>query len=248
MDRYPHLKNAPIAEALIDIQVQLPPNIEIGDLIKLQKSVSNDYPIKAQQKKQSGKLVFGPGAAPSVKELVDELYGVICTSKDGKNIFQARIDGFTFSRLEPYEYWHNLKLEGKKVWEIYNKFLRPKKITRIALRYINKLKLPLPIRDFQDYLTAAPTLPPRMPQEFVTFLTRIVALDHSSGAISVITQALEPISEENYVTVLLDIDVYKSIEDTITEKEMWTILERLRVLKNRIFFNSITEKTEDLCS
>ena len=64
-----------------------------------------------------------------------------------------------------------------------------------------------------------------------------------SKAQAIIVQALEPVKKPEFVPVILDIDVFRFDPNGIRE-DIWDILESLRVLKNRIFFNSITKKLE----
>ena len=78
------------------------------------------------------------------------------------------MDGFTFSRLKPYETWENLRDEAYRLWQKYREITSPE-IIRVALRYINKLEFPLPIKNFSDYLTAAPIVPAELPQGVSSF-------------------------------------------------------------------------------
>ncbi len=44
MAEYPTLKNAPITEALIDIQVKLPSETQLETLLSLREGLSENYP------------------------------------------------------------------------------------------------------------------------------------------------------------------------------------------------------------
>ena len=44
MNEYPQLQNAPIVEALIDIQVQLPASKTVGSLCVIHEKVKSDFP------------------------------------------------------------------------------------------------------------------------------------------------------------------------------------------------------------
>ena len=49
--------------------------------------------------------------------------------------------------------------------------------------------------------------------------------------------------KEDHVGVILDIEVFKKSNKGINEKSVWTTINKMRELKNRIFFEMITEKT-----
>lgn len=62
----------------------------------------------------------------------------------------------------------------------------------------------------------------------------------------ILTLALDGFSGDTPVPVLLDIDAFTQSEFEPTDQQVWTVLEQLRVLKNRAFFGTITEKAAEL--
>jgi uncharacterized protein (TIGR04255 family) len=245
VEKYPILSKAPITEALIDIRVKVRDDLKIEQLFhSIYKFVSKEYPNKKARHKWEGSLEFKKGKPPtsSASEIID---GYIFISGDDRQIFQARLNGFTFNRLKPYETWENLRDEARRLWHKYKEVTSPE-ITRVAVRYINRMEFPLPIKDFSDYLTAAPIVPAVLPQGVNSFLTRIVIHEPEIDAAGIITQALEQIVNPNILPIILDIDVFKQKSEGMSEEEAWQILERLRHFKNKIFFESITEKAKEL--
>jgi len=241
VEKYPILSKAPITEALIDIRVKVRDELKIEQVYSIYNFISKGYPNKKERHQWGGSLEFKKGKPPTsiASEIID---GYIFISGDNKQIFQARLDGFTFSRLKPYETWENLRDEAYRLWQKYREITSPE-ITRVALRYINKMELPLHLRDFSDYLTAAPIVPEGLPQGVSSFLSRVVIHEPEIGAAGIITQALEQSVNPN---IILDIDVFKQKPEGISEEEAWQVLERLRHFKNKIFFESITEKAKEL--
>ena len=61
-----------------------------------------------------------------------QLLGYRLDSADGLNVAQVRIDGFTFSRLMPYESWDRMVEDAWVVWKRYLATSRPLGIERIA--------------------------------------------------------------------------------------------------------------------
>ena len=244
MEEYQILKKAPITEALIDIRVKLPSELDVKKIDSIHESIKEQYPEKQEQKVPEVKVELKPGEE-LIKQLT-KINGYRYISSDKKQIVQARLDGFTFSRLHPYTKWEELRNEAHRLWLLYKGITSPDSIVRVALRYINNLNIPLPIRDFGDYLTAPPIVPEELPQGVSSFLTRVIIYEPSIGANAIITQALESIvSETAPVPVILDIDVFKLRPEGIEEREVWDIIEKLRHFKNRIFFKSITNKLKE---
>jgi uncharacterized protein (TIGR04255 family) len=241
---YQILPKAPIIEALIDIRVKGREDLTVEQLDAIYDSISNQYPDKKTRHKWESTFEFKKGEPP-ISTGTETVDGYIFTSADRKQIFQARIDGFTFSRLKPYETWEQLRDEAHRLWQLYRGVVSPE-ITRVALRYINKMEISLPIRDFSDYLTAAPIVPDGLPQGVSSFLTRIVIHEPEIDAAAIITQALEQVVNPSILPIILDIDVFKQKSEGISEEDAWEILEKLRNFKNNIFFKSITEKAKEL--
>ncbi len=243
MKKYPILKHAPITEALIDIRVKLPSGFDVKKLDSIYEEIKEEYPEKQEQKISEVKLE--PKAEGLVKSSGTKINGYRYISSDKKQILQARIDGFTFSRLHPYIQWKDLRDEAFKLWELYKSITVPESIIRVAVRYINNLNIPMPIKDFADYLTAPPTVPDELPQQISSFLTRVVMHEPSIGATAIIMQALDQIVTDT-APIILDIDAFKFQAEGIEEKDALDIIEKLRDFKNKVFFNSITDSLKEI--
>jgi uncharacterized protein (TIGR04255 family) len=239
-----HLTKAPIVEAVLDIRVKVGEGVRVDAFDAFYKQVSEQYPDKKERHKWEGKLEFKKGVSP-ISSSAEEIDGYIFHSADRKQIVQARMDGFTFSRLKPYETWESFRDEAHRLWQIYKDIASPE-ITRVALRYINKLEIPFPIKDFNEYLMAAPVVPDGLPQGVSSFLTRVVIHEPDINASAIITQAMEQIVNPEILPLILDIDAFRQTTNGIQEEDAWNLLEQLRHLKNRIFFKSITQKAKEL--
>ncbi len=247
MKRYPHLKNAPITEALIDFRVALPANAALAQVKELADKIAGTYPSVRDHYKLQAEITFDPSESAVSSTGGQEQIGYQLSSQDGINVFLPTLEGFTFSQLKPYETWKKLKEKGVALWDEYHEAVRPESITRIALRYVNRLELPLDLRDYKDYLTAPPDVPPKLPQTLSSFLTRIVIPIEKIGASAIITQKSDYVTKGKIIPVILDIDVFKTGEFSGDGREAWEVADVLRAEKNKIFFESITERMEELC-
>jgi len=237
-----HLDNAPITEAIIDFRVRIPSGADPGQFSSLKKELKDRYPNVVDMK--MAEMSFGiiddkPVWTPPGE---GRIIGYRYESEDKKNVAQFRNDGFTFSRLKPYNDWEHIFEEARNLWSLYVRIASPESIVRIATRYINRLKIPLPVDDFLQYLTSPPHIPQSLPQGVSSFLSRVVLYDPKLDIAANITQALETnVEESNYVIIIIDIDAYKSGNFHPDEPKMWETFAALRNLKNRIFFEHITE-------
>lgn len=240
MSEYPHLENAPIREALIDIQVNPRPELDIAEIRKFRESVKEDYPKEQEQRVLHISLSLGQSLKTAQ---TDEPFGYRYESSDGKQVVQARRDGYTFSRLEKYETWEKLRREAVRLWNLYKEVAKPEAVKRVAVRYINSFK----VKDtLEKYLQAPPTVPPHLSFSMQEFLTRTVVHDDTSDANAIITQGVKEIEDDGSVPLILDIDVYKVVSLEPDDEQIWSTIESFHDVKNDIFFNSITKKAEEM--
>ena len=99
--------------------------------------------------------------------------GFSLTSEDGKQVFQVRLDGFAMIRLAPYASWDPFRDEARRLWNNYRESTHPVKVDRMAVRYVNRLELPLPLVDFKEYLRTVPEVSPDLPQSLAGFFMQL---------------------------------------------------------------------------
>ena len=246
MARHRPLSRAPLREALIDLRFETPLPMEAID--RFAGSISQSY----GKKQALWEAVFGlnnggvsPEASASRKAV-----GLRLESTDGPFVLQCRESGFTLSRLLPYGRWEDLQSEARRLWALMQDQVGNLMISRIAVRYINEIKIPLPLRDFGDYLTCPPKVPDALPQAINGFLTRVIIPDEVANCVAIVTQAMEGPPTEGasgaFITVLLDIDVFRNTQIDSLDEAIWVGLGVLRDQKNRMFFEHVTEATVEL--
>ncbi len=233
------INHAPIKEALIDVRSEATASME--EIASAQKELAAQYPHAEKITRSEIEWTINAIEQTGSIEHQNCKIGYKYTSKDGKYIAQFRLDGFTFSRLEPYEKWDNMKDEALRVWNIYARIAKPQIITRIAVRYINALKIPFPIEDLNEYLVASPEVPKGLHQALASFLSRISIVEPSINAGCIFTQASEGVNQDE-LSIVLDIDAFKLSTFDANELDFWHHIEDLHKFKNDVFFKSITNK------
>lgn len=252
MSTIKHLSNAPITEALIDIRVRFPKKIEIENIADVIKAVTGDYPNCRKRRSFAGQISFSESSPPTLDVQQEGPDGFLMTSNDGTQIFQARLDGFTFSRLRPYETWGKLRDESKKLWNIYCDTLHPTSVTRLAVRYINRIDLPPPIDDLKEWILTGPEIAPGLPQQLAGYFFKAhLPFKQPLGFVNItqkvgVNEKERPDDISDKIPLIFDIDAFLHMDTDPSSNEIWDRLEDLRTIKNNVFFESITSKTEAL--
>jgi uncharacterized protein (TIGR04255 family) len=239
------LTNAPVKEALIDIQFESA--IELTHIDAVVDRVKDRY----SKNFDIWQTVVGLGNEVDMQSASDNtLFGRRLESEDGRFVLLLRRNGVTVSRLAPYVNWNELRQEAKTCWSELLAVSGLPSVSRVAVRYINEIKIPLPIGDFDEFLTCPPTVPNTLPQAIKEFLTRVVIPDPDNQTVSIVTQALQAtpffLDGKPVVPVILDIDVFHAGGLPASGDEIWSVLNTLRDQKNRMFFEHLTEKAVEL--
>lgn len=167
---------------------------------------------------------------------------------EGKHVVQFRVNGFTFSRLAPYQTWEQLRNEANALWKSYRQIVGPLPVVRVGLRYVNQLDLPLPIRDFRDFIRIYPEISADLNQQLAGFFLQVQIPQEDIGAMLILNEAIVPPSEPDVVSIVLDIDVFKAGLKLDSDDEIWNVLEEFRLRKNLVFEGSITNKMREVIS
>ncbi|MBD1923548.1 TIGR04255 family protein [Microcoleus sp. FACHB-831] len=238
-----HYSQAPITEAAISLRLELPDDVTLATLTDVHLAIKAAYPMSQDILAFQGQMLAGAsvGATASQTQI-----GYNFLSSDQKHSFQARLDGFTFSRLAPYERWETFRDEAQRLWNIYRSVANPKSISRLALRYINRLDFPLPLDDLKDYLRTVPEVSADLPQGLSGYFMQLQIPQVDLTAMLLLNQAIIPPQNPNVVSVLLDIDLFRDSDFPSEEKALWEILEQLHIRTDQVFEACITDRTREL--
>jgi uncharacterized protein (TIGR04255 family) len=229
-------RKAPITEAVIDIRVVQRQDLDVGEFAAL--GIGSDYSETADQYRVTGAINIGAPAAQTIAPVKE---GIQFATKSREKLFQAQRQGWSFNKLAPYETWEQFSSEGRALWSRYRGIARPQAITRIALRYVNRLDLPLPFKDFKEYILTVPEVAADLPQQLSGFFMQIHIPQFDLEAVAVLNVAMMPPLSADLCSIALDIDVFRGDNVGQTDDEMWAYLEKLRERKNHIFESCITD-------
>lgn len=216
-----NLKQAPISEAVIDLQVK----------------TRSDFASYVPALRTAFK-----GSFDTVGEQVAEQIGrrgLIFPETPNDEAVQVSEMGFSFSKLRPYTSWEHVRDSARRFWAIYRSVVDVEIVNRIGVRYINQFRLSSDQR-VADRLTAPPPVPETdEPLEVTSTLSRLLIQDRKLAISARVFYVCSV--DDSGTLVTIDVDAFKPGEFDPETDQMWQTLEELRRMKNRIFFGSITE-------
>lgn len=245
---FPILKNVPIQEALIDFQVSFSKDLSLDALLGLYPRIKDNFPIQDKKFKWTTGFQIKDEAA-QISQPSGGQIGYIFKSDDNTKVLQVSLEGFTFNKLPPYGSWAQFSEEAKSLWELFVSEIKPIKINRLDLRYINRIEIPMPVKDLKDYILTCPQIAPDVPNSVTNMLMKLDIALNDIEAFAIITESLgQPVQGQstNKLPLIFDIDVFKITNLEPMNPKVWSYLEELRIAKNTIFFKSLSDKTLEL--
>lgn len=112
------LVHAPIVEALVDFRALLPETTTVERIEQALQDRDFGYRKVAPILRGSFGFVINPQVTPQAQPLLNStsIIGVRLHSVDEKYVAQFTTEGFSLSRLEPYESWEALVAEAERIW------------------------------------------------------------------------------------------------------------------------------------
>jgi uncharacterized protein (TIGR04255 family) len=251
-ERFELLPRAPVAEAVIDLRARVEAPWEEGRVTRELKQLLPDYPTLRRMAGVSftahfpaGEDIEHPAPIPMTQD--HGWLGLRTESHDGRLIATFTRDGFSLSRLSPYTDWEHFRLEAMRLWAIYVALAAPPGVQRLAVRFINRIEVPLAGLEFSEYFNGLGEPPGGLPTAGFLYRDSLGVPGHPY-LLSVI-RTFQPPDGPNAATLslLLDID---AVCPEPSKPETGIIdgrLADLHWLKNRVFFTVMTKKALDLC-
>jgi uncharacterized protein (TIGR04255 family) len=257
MARNRRLTHAPVVEALVDFRCQLPEATRAEDLEALHAELKQSYPKQERQTLWFHTLQVQGETSRISQESRVRGYRY---SGDAPYILQAHLGGLTCSRLDPYDSFAALVTEARSVWLHYARIAKPSRIVGLAVRYINRFKVQDGVA-LHDYFLTGPAIAPTLPQQLAGVESKVL-INFEPGTLAIVTQRIEPpIVQDSHdsaaaqgaasadsrndagqVGLVFDIEVLRPVDLATESPDVWRVLDDLAKIKNRIFFESVTEK------
>lgn len=246
-------RRAPIVDAIIDLRVAPAAGIDITRLQQIADAEKPNYPKVENLQESSAEIAFG--STQSVSARSREI-GLVLSSEDGVQSAHMDISGFAFHRKTPhsrweefrYSRWEEFSVEAKRLWGLYAAAMRPQSVTRLAVRFINRLIIPGATQDLTDYVRVLPVFSTDMnPSALSRFFMQLeIPQPDIEGAVAVVNQALLPATPDaTERAIVLDVDLFRTANFEPQGSDIWDAFEVLHERKNRIFEASITDRMRE---
>ena len=147
---------------------------------------------------------------------------------------------------QPYPSWERLRDIVYKGVEAYRGVLRPSRVERIGLRYINDIKFGSPQVKLEDYFDFYPLIGVSLPQEFFRFhcFVQFDFEDKRDSLILQISSKPDPVLEE--VVIVLDLDYFLADASKLSIEETTDWIEKAHANLESVFEGCLKDRVREL--
>lgn len=238
---HPYLHKAPVIEAVLDIRTTPAQLWDEGSVSeKVRTEFGEDFDLENEN---TFSITVGIGQSNTYPGNMHEnsWSGLRLTSKDKSEIIQVKRDTYVYSRLHPYTGWESFKEKSLKGWHGYRRVNPGHIIKRVGIRFINKIEFTgneLPV-----LLNVYPVQVGQIERDITGYLQQnVYSYENGKYCSNFIQTVHPPVDSSGKPSIIIDIDVYTTDNVQPVENDIDSYMEKIRTLKNDLFFGAITDK------
>lgn len=246
---WPTLDKPPVGVALAQIKLNTE-NFSIQKVDAIDKQIRDILPIRKEGTQVNigfakSNLPLGVSKISATSDVKIATY--IYFSKEQKNKLEVSGDTITYVSEDKYTGWNAFKKNVLRFLGILEQVFGQSEIQRTSIRFINRFSF----NDFdnpEDYIkTFISSTGEPQPYPLRQYGFRLLMDIPDSDTHAIVNHNVERVIDGNFLYTF-DIDVLNSQKLLYSLDSIDNSLENLRIIKNNIFFNTLTEKTLSLCS
>jgi uncharacterized protein (TIGR04255 family) len=232
----------PIVEAVA--QISFSEAVDLQDVAEFADSLSKDYPTKNERADITAQVDVASGKMEAdIKKVGFEL-----RDGEGSKVVIAQTSSVAFSQLAPYPGWDEYSGWLMTGFSKLHKITGPRKLSRIGLRFINRLDIPFisGLAHIESYINVYPRSLTYGGDNFTRYLVAfsrdVEGTENKFNIMVGSTESPVPL----YAGVHLDIDAYSELEIAFNLKQVNAKLNDLRHVKNTVFEQTITDEARKI--
>jgi uncharacterized protein (TIGR04255 family) len=159
-----------------------------------------------------------------------DVVGFRFLNADRSRALQIRRNGFAFSQMTPYPSggWASWSIEAERIWDLYAASTQPTHVSRLSVRYINRVVVPEGASAASSYFNAFPSMPESIGVvNGFMMQTEITPASVPTARLRFTQATIENPESPSGTTFLLDLEVYQTVDFKIDDPDIWGCLNQL---------------------
>jgi len=237
----PQYKRPPITEAVVEIRLE--DQLSQDEVDQLRSRFEADYPFS----KPVAELRVEVKPSEREAKFDERSSGYRLASGDQADILVVTSGRMACSRLPPYTGWNMFRGRAEENWRTWKRVVGYRKIQRVGVRYINRIDIPVAAGEkprIEDYLRVYPETGAMT--VLTSYVMQLVGPLGEDDCRLVLNSKSVPSPLVDHVSLVFDIDIVREGDVPQKDDEVWSLIDRIRTHKNRIFEASVTDKAREL--
>ncbi|MBB4276600.1 TIGR04255 family protein [Rhizobium mongolense] len=232
-------RSPPIVESVLEFRFASP--LDFETIEKRTDKLKRYYPHRVTQAVEFNAEMSDRGISGSRHPV-----GLRFTTPDELQVMMVNVQALAIAQLAPYPGWDAFRERIKRDIERYIDSFGRRPISRIGMRYINRIDAPAQAVNVEDYLRVFPSIPHLGGSIGKTFALQVTHQlpDHRFDVTLQSATVDSPVP--NNLSFLLDIDLFTTVDIPTRDDQIFKLLDEMRVVKNSIFESSITDSARKL--
>ncbi|WP_303180128.1 TIGR04255 family protein [uncultured Butyricimonas sp.] len=243
------LLKPPVIMAIFQLKISPNRDVKFSNLIANDENIKRIFPQRSDNyHSHLGLGTIAPGISTIKVKADTKINSYTYFSEDKKEKFIIDTDSVTYITENIYTGWESFKKKIFTCVHLIWEQLQEYDIDRTSVRFVNKFTIDSFMNPL-DYFTktiSSSTEEIIYPLNKYTF--RLFLEIPEFDSVSIVNHALEPTEIKDRVEYFLDIDALCLEKIPIKWEAIEDKLEKLHEVKNNIFFDSLTDKTKELCN
>ncbi len=208
--------------------------------------IKDQFPRKRQLQIYEAKVEFAGagGTAAGVRQKQPRMQFL---TESGDRLVQVAENLLVVNQLVPYPNFEKWEPLIYSMLSIYCELANPKAISRVGLRYINRVVIPQPAIHMEDYFTVYPQLPKGMGDVHGAFMVHVELPFVEKDHVVLVTFGTTPTQKEQEIAYLLDL--YDTTPMSNTTLSVEQLAAHVKIAHENIetaFEGSITDRLREV--
>jgi len=206
--------------------------------------IKDEFPVKGELKQMDVEIQVGSGEA-ATRMAPAEARGRF-SSPDRSKVVQVGRDLVVVNQLRPYPHFDAWRPRVMSMVRLYTELAKPKAISRIGVRYINRIVVPEEGHDMARYFKLYPEIPAELGGAHGNFFMRVqIPASHADHGL-IVTFGSAPSETRGESPYLLDLYDVVPLSETIDFDLLSTRIEEAHANVERAFENIITDSAREM--
>jgi uncharacterized protein (TIGR04255 family) len=239
-------KNPPIEEAVVEFHFV--PGQEwdytIPGKLHEHPDIKKQYPGKPRtQKIYEAELKSGSEQSPKVN-LREGVARIQLVDQDARRLISLAPDVLSVNILRPYEGWEHFRPRIEVALRAYSEIAQPTGVSRLGVRYINKIVLPGSDIDFGSYFRYQLPSAPDLPSKRAGFLCRVEYVYYDEMKLLLTLARVDAPNGQS--AFLVDLDVVCESTEALSLDSIMEVVDDLHGREGKAFEAIITDAAREV--